>query len=164
MVFGIIVLVFILLVVGLLLIPLEIYIDTNSRQYYVQLKGLVKASIEPDKEEIIKIRLKVPFKNFSFYPLRKLGVPKPKTKRKEKKKTRGFPPKKIIGLLKSFSIKRLKIDLDTGDCITNAKLYPAFVLLDHYVGGFKINFEGRNRVELLLRNRPIRIIRSFINF
>ena len=66
MVLAIILLFLILLIVGLLFIPLEIYINTNSDQYYAQLRGLARASIEQDTEEILRIRLKVPFKDFFF--------------------------------------------------------------------------------------------------
>ncbi|NAY91314.1 hypothetical protein GTQ34_05225 [Muricauda sp. JGD-17] len=159
-------LVILLLIVGLLLIPFEIYINTNSNQYYAQLRGLAKASIEQDKEEVLRIRLKVPFKNFFFYPLRKSSVSQQKktVKKKVKKKRRKIGPRRILSVLKSFKIKKMLVDIDTGNCITNAKLYPVFALLNHYFGRFQINFEGRNQMVLLLQNRPIYIIRSFINY
>lgn len=165
MVLTILLLILILFIVGVLFIPMELYIDTNTNQYYARLKGLAIASIEQDKEEIFRIRLKIPFKDFLFYPLKKLGMPKKSTKKKRKKKSKGrLTPKTMLRLLKSFKIKKLKVDIDTGDCITNAKLYPVFAFLDYYIGGFHINFEGRNQMVLLLRNRPIYIIRSFINY
>ncbi len=166
MVLAIILLFLILLIVGLLFIPLEIYINTNSNQYYAQLKGLAKASIEQDGEEILRIRLRIPFKDFFFYPLRKSSAPKETkaVKKKEKKKKRKIGPRRILRILKSFKVKQMLIDIDTGNCITNAKLYPAFALFNHYVGGFQINFVGRNQMVLLLQNRPIYIIKSFINY
>ena len=167
MVLAIILLFLILLIVGLLFIPLEIYINTNSNQYYAQLRGLAKASIEQDTEEILRIRLRVPFKDFFFYPLRKSSTPKEETKtikKKERKRKRKIGPTRIWRIMKSFKVKQMLIDIDTGNCITNAKLYPAFALFDYYLGGFKINFEGRNQMVLLLQNRPIYIIKSFINY
>ena len=53
--------------------------------------------------------------------------------------------------------------MDTGNCILNAKLYPLFALLNYYTGNFYINFQGRNQLVLLVKNRPIDIIKSLIN-
>ncbi len=69
-----------------------------------------------------------------------------------------------LRLLKSFRIKQFLLNVDTGNCISNAKLYPVFAFLNYRVGGFNINFQGRNQLVLHIQNRPIHIIRSFINF
>ncbi len=73
-----------LLVVGSLWIPIEVCMDTVSQQYFVRLKGLVKASIEPNGEELIRITLHVFFRKFYFYPLQKMFSEQPK---KEPNKT-----------------------------------------------------------------------------
>ena len=167
MVTAIISLIIILVLVGLLFTPINIYIDTRSNQYYAELKGLAKASIEADKIEIIRIRLKILFKDFYFYPLEAWSTPKKTGKKKKVKKGNKsrdrFTPKTILRLMRSFKIKKWNIDLDTGDCITNAKLYPLFTLINYHFGGVHINFEGRNHAFLLMRNRPINIIKSIIN-
>lgn len=165
MVFAIILLIIILVIVCLLFIPINIYINTKSNQYYAELKGLVRASIEPDEQELFRIKLMVPFKDFYFFPLRVWNTPKEKGKeiKKGSKSWKRFTPQTILRLIKSFKIKKWNIDLDTGNCITNAKLYPLFTFLNYHFGGFHINFEGRNHALLLVRNRPIYIIKSFIN-
>ena len=156
---------FILLILGLLLVPVEIYIDTASNQYYLQLKGLARLNLESDTEEVLRVRLRTFFRNFYFYPLKKIGevntnkLERPKVKRRKK----NIPFRKILRLVNSFKIKKMFVDIDTGNCISNAKLYPVFAFLNHYRKGFNINFEGRNQVVLLIRNRPIHIIKSFIN-
>jgi len=66
--------VFILLVLGFLLVPLELYINTIKNQYYVQLKGLARASLDGDEDELIQIRLKVFFRNFYFYSHRRSTI------------------------------------------------------------------------------------------
>ncbi len=155
----------ILLIIGVLLVPVEIYIDTTSNQYYLQLKGLARASVEKDTEEIIRIRLRTFFRDFYFYPLKKIGVAKTKKLEKStvKKRRKKVPVRKILRVLKSFKIKRFFVDIDTGNCISNAKLYPVFSFFNYYHGGFHINFEGRKQFVLLIQNRPIHIIKSFIN-
>ena len=82
-------------------------------------------------------------------------------KKKRVKKRMGF--KTLQKLFKSFKVKKLLVDVDTGDCILNAKLYPVFGFLNYYVGSFKVNFEGRNQLVFQMQNRPINIIKSFIN-
>lgn len=155
----------ILLLLGLLLVPIQIYINTANNQYYLQLKGVARANLEGDTEEVIRIKLKVFFTNFYFYPLKKIGAAKPKKLKKStvKKPKKGIPVKKIRRVLNSFKVKELFVDIDTDDYISNAKLYPVFAFLNYYRGGFNINFEGRNQVVLFIQNRPIHIIKSFIN-
>lgn len=56
------------------------------------------------------------------------------------------------------------LNIDTGDCISNAKLYPLFAFFNYKGGNFNINFEGKNRLALHIQNRPIKIIKTFFNF
>jgi len=83
-------------------------------------------------------------------------------KRNGIKNIKKFGFRKISRVLRSFKIKNLIIDIDTGDWTLNAKLYPIFSFLNFTVGSFNINFEGRNRMVLHMQNRPISIIKSFI--
>ena len=46
--------------------------------------------------------------------------------------------KTMLRLLKSFKVQKLLVDIDTGDCILNAKLYPIFGFLNYHVGNFKV--------------------------
>lgn len=85
------------------------------------------------------------------------------TKKTKKKRSKDINFKTLLRVLKSFKVRQFQIDIDTGNCISNAKLYPVFAFLNYYKGGFNINFENRNKVLLSIENRPIRIIKSFIN-
>lgn len=156
-----------LLVFSLLLMPIVLFMDTATNQYYLQLSGLAKASVESHAEEFIRIKLKLFFLSFYFYPLKNNKGSK-KTKKIEnkvvKKKGNRLDFAKGLRILKSFRVKNFLFDIDTGDCILNAKLYPLFALLNYHVGGFSVNFEGRNRVGLHIYSRPIYIIKSFFNF
>jgi len=157
-----------LVIIAILLIPIVLYIDTKTEQYYVRLGALAKASVEAHETEIILIKLKVAFLRFNFYPLRAKEKPKDKKARVKqnthKRSVKGYRVfRKGLRLLRTFTIKRLLVDIDTGDCISNAKLYPVAALLNYRWGDFHVNFEGRNRLALHLENRPIYMIRSFIN-
>tara|TARA_R110001583_G_scaffold17310_5_gene70163 strand:- start:10141 stop:10641 length:501 start_codon:yes stop_codon:yes gene_type:complete len=156
---------FLLLVVYLLLVPINLVINTNTNEYYLQLKGLMKASIKPDEKKLIKIKLKIFFLTYYYYPLMyKVTNKKKKLEGEQKKKGKmKVRFKTILKLLKSFKVKKLLVEIDTGDCILNAKLYPVFGFLNYSTGNFIINFEGRNQMVFLLQNRPLNIIKSFIN-
>lgn len=150
----------------LLFVPLYFVIDVAKKQYFVRIWGLAKVSLEGHESEFIRLRLNTLFTRFYFYPLRKKK--KGEKKKIEKKAGKRGNIQSILkyGLqvFKSFKVKKLLIDIDTGDCIENAKLYPAFAFLNYHVGTFQVNFEGRVNMVLHLQNRPINIIKSFINF
>lgn len=158
---------FLCLVLYIFFIPIILVLDTANNQYYLHLKGLAKASILGDKEELIKIRLNVIFFNFYFYPLKKRKDKNKKelsSQKKEKKSKKRFNIRKGLKLLKSFQVENLYLDIDTGDYVLNAKIYPIFEFLKYYTkGNFNINFEGKTQMNLCLKNRPIYLIKSFIN-
>lgn len=162
MVLWIIIVTLVLLIVGLLFVPIQIYVDTADATYFVSLQGLAKASLEPDNKEILRIRLKVFFYEHFFYPLRKSTKPK-KIEDKPAKKKRRMSGRTMLRLVRSFKVQKLRLDMDTGDYVVNAKLYPVFMLLDRHVGRFHINFQDRNRLVMDVRNTPYRLIKSFIN-
>lgn len=162
--------VFLLLVIYLLYVPVILYVNTLSKEYFVRVKGLAKVSLEGDDEEFIRIKLTALFTKFYFYPLRK-----DKKAKEKKKKTVETKPRKLdrqkgmwylqkgITLLKTFEVKQFSLQIDTGDYVQNAKLIPVFSLLDYYLGDFKINFQDKNSLVFHLENKPIRILKVFIN-
>jgi hypothetical protein len=106
--------------------------------------------------------------NFYFYPLRKKTVKSSKKinqlkKATKKKNRKGFGITKMLRIVRSFKIKKMIINVDTGDCILNAKLIPIFVFLNHYMGTFSVNYEGKNQIMLQVQNRPIYLIKRIIN-
>ncbi len=157
----ILIVLFLAIVIYILFARLSMVIDTSTNNYFIELKGIFKISAESDKSEILKLRTQIFFLNFNFYPLRPNKKEKPK---KNKRKSRlPLTLKQGYRILKTFRIKSFYLDLDTGDCITNARLYPVFALLNYKTGNFNINFNGRNKLVLHIKNRPIYIIKSFIN-
>ena len=150
----------------LLFMKLILYVDTANNEFYVQAKGLVKAKIEPHDTELIQIKFNTMFLKFSFFPLRKSKKKKKKSKADKTtvSKLRTIEVQKLLRIARTFKVDQLLVDVDTGDCITNAKLYPPFAFMNYYGGQFSVNFEDRNRLLLNVQNRPIRIIKSFINF
>lgn len=161
--FFVLILLFLILIY-LLLAPVILYVNTINNQYYLKYQGLMKASILSDEKEVFKVKLNILFMKFYFYPLRKAKLTSTKNnlKNNRKKERKQMSLRKGLKLLKSFKIKRFLINIDTGDCIANAKLYPIFAFLNYKFGGFYINFDGRNQLVFHLYNRPIDIIKAFI--
>lgn len=163
MLIGIILGVFMLFLISLLFIPIYININTLSKQYYIELKGLVKASLVSYEAYDFQIRLRILGFDFYFDPLKKRPVKKTKISVSKKRST-SLRINKTIRLMKSFKVKQFFMDIDTGDCILNAKLYTLFALLNYKKTRFYINFEDRNQLILRVKNTPIQLLKSFINF
>lgn len=155
-----------LLIFGMLFVPVTGCIDTISNQYYIKIHGLARANLEGDMSEIVRIRFIVLFFHFYLYPLRKKKSKQKKTNKDEGKLKlkKHMPFKKMFRIIRTFKITRFFLDIDTDDYSLNAKLYPLFTLLNYHGGNCNINFQGRNQLVIYVRNRPIHIIKSFINF
>jgi len=147
-------------VIYLLFIPIIIYINTKENLYYLALKGLFKASLEKHPKEIIQIKFQLFFYHFYYYPFKKARAPI------FNKKIGNFNIKSskwAKNLIKSFKIKELQLNIDTGDFILNAKLFPLIAILNTTYGDYTINFKGKNYLVFKVQSRPAYIITSFIN-
>ena len=151
------------LLIYLLILPINIVLDSVNKQFFVSLGALARADVKEDNEYLLRIDLRTLFMRFKFYPLKRRAVKKEKKKTSRKRKI-GWPQiKSLFRIVRSFEVKEFYLDLDTGNYITNARLYPAFTFLNFWVGNYQINFAGRNNIAIHLQNRPYRIIKSFIN-
>lgn len=153
------------LVAYLLWMPLELRVDTARGLYRVRLGVLARASLETEPEVGLRIHLRAGFWDFYWEPadFQKAGA-KRKEGRKKGRKRKGpkFTPEKALKLLRSFRVRYFRWDLDTGNPVLNARLYPVFYLLDQTRGGFGINFMNHNRLALRLVNRPWHILRAVL--
>jgi hypothetical protein len=149
----------------ILLMPLELRIDSYKGLYCLRMGILAQASVESDPLEVLRLHLKVLFLDFYWLPS-EISSRGHDTKKKPKKKTHsGKTPRmtmaRVQRLLRSFKVKAFRLELDTGNPVLNARLFPLFFLLGQGSGG--INFQGRNHILLHLVNRPIHILNAFIN-
>lgn len=163
MVITIFLVIIVSLILGLLFLPIIIFIDTTSNQYYIRFKGVFKISFEKHDLEIFRLRLKILFFNFYFYPLKAKTVKKDKKaiQHKLEKPKKHIAIRKIIRFIRTFKVKNCLINIDTGNCILNAKLYPLFAFLNYNHGNFFINYQGQNQFFLVLENKPINILKSY---
>ena len=152
-------------VLYLLFIPLILEVDTTRQDYYLQIGPLAILTLAPHPDKILQLRLRAFSRNFYFYPL----IPKSTEKKTDplrKKKKRGIGRIKIRTIMKmvrSFKVKKLKVVMDTGNWIVNSKWYPVFYFMNEYAGKWTINYEGRNSLQLRVINRPVNLLKSFIN-
>jgi hypothetical protein len=154
------------MLIYLLLMPLELCVDSYQDRYYLRLGMLGRASVEKDPVELLRLHLKVLFLNFYWRPSDLKGFKsKPKKRQDHQKRHKGqqFNVSLIKRLLRSFTVRRFRLEVDTGDPVLNAKLYPLFFHLDRRLGGIRLNFVNRNHLLLQITNRPIYLLKAFIN-
>ena len=162
MVFVIVFTIVLLIVLYLLFTPIILNINTLSKEYYLQFSGLFKANWELHELELFRIRLRVFYINFFFYPLRDWKIKKPKKSKWVPSRRPKLGIREYYQLARTFQVKRFSLDMDTGDYTLNAKLFPVFVFLNNRVGDMHINYNGRNQLVLRVENRPITIIKKLI--
>lgn len=150
----------------LLLIPLELCVDSYRDRYYLRIGFLARFSLEKDPMELLRLHLKVLFLDFFWRPsdLSSRGKPKKKPARTGKVgKKRRMTVAQGKRLLQSFRVKTFRLELDTGNPVLNAQLAPLNFLVGPCTGKVGINFLGRNHILLQVTNRPIYILNAFIN-
>jgi hypothetical protein len=150
----------------LLLMPLELCLDSYRQRYYLRLGSLARISVEKDPVALLRLHLRVLFMNFFWRPS-DLQQWKRQNKKPGAKKTggksRGITMGQVQKILRSFRVKAFRIELDTGNPMLNARLFPIFYLLRKQGREVGINFLGRNQVLVRIANRPIYILNTFIN-
>lgn len=150
----------------LLLMPLELCIDSYRERYFLRLGVLARIGVEKDPVELLRLHLKVLFLNFYWRPtdMRSWGRPKKKKKPKDNgRKKKGMSLRQAGNLVRSFRVRSFRLELDTGNPVLNAKLYPLIYLLGPRAGDVGINFMGRNHISLQIVNRPIYILNALFN-
>lgn len=155
-----------ILLVGFLVIPVSLYIDTDQGRYEVFQRPAFRffAII---KNETIVPQLQIAGVNIPLQSRRKRSIKK--AKKSTVKKT-GFRRSVsawrflVERLLKSFAIKQAVVDLDTDNVVLNAQLVPLFLLASQGPVHLSTNFNGRVYFHLEVRNRPANILWIFLRF
>ena len=83
--------------------------EVITHQYYLQIVGLAKAYIESDEKQWIRLKLKVLFFTFTFYPLKAIGSEKEKTskaKPKKKKSRKRIDYQTFLRIIRSFNVEK----------------------------------------------------------
>jgi hypothetical protein len=159
----------------ILLVPVIIFLDTDTSRYHLVLPGIFKAVVVPSTD-IFYIRVWIFFIPFRIRPFRgKSG----KRKEKTRKPGRKWQLKKVTGgkqmissMIRSIRIRKLSLDIDTDDFLLNAWLVPLFSSMNSENIQMRVNFEGSSSLLLDLRGRIGNLLwivistkyKSFLNF
>ena len=151
----------------LLFAPLFLYINTDEKTYSAGLKGLLNLSLISDEAEIFYLRISVVFYSFNFYPFKKKekkskALSKPKKPKKKKKspefKTIWLIIKIAWNIVRSFRFKKLYLNFDSTDIMTNASLIPVFVNLNRNNIDLNVNYHGDFEMIIRIENNIFRIL------
>lgn len=154
------------LLVGLLITPIVLCIDTYTNRYYLLVKGIGKVSLLITDEDLI-LHLRLFIFKFNIKILEWLAKPPkkiakkqpPKTAKKRRRVSRSklFSWSKGLAILNSFTVLKFKLELDSGDYCRNARWFPIVYLLFPQQQ-VQLNFNGQNHCQLLIQNRIIKVL------
>lgn len=152
-----------LLTVGWVLIaPLTLRIDTVSGDYDLRLRGIGGMRLQAGPGDwVVKARVLFWKKEWDLWRWlgqarrRKKGDGKARQPKTSRRRSRRISWKKMVRILKSFRVRRFRVEIDTDDYVLNAYLFPVFHLLSR--GRLQINFNGRNDIQIEITNRIGRI-------
>ncbi len=166
MVWLIILLVVLLILCWLLFSPMEICINSTTNDYHIKWTGIGEANILILPQDLL-IRFRIAFwkkdysiMQFKFKRTKKEGKKKRAKKRNSKKSLRF-----LQRVLNSFTVKKLRINIDTKNYILNGYLFPVFYHLSRFSSGkpqLSINYKGKTEINVLIQNRLINIFYAIV--
>lgn len=151
----------VLLILWLLIARFTVEVDTRVPYMNFQWAGFIKGIIVYRDKWVAELQilffhttLPIPFK-------RKKKQKKPKEKKRGKgSMTLSKALHKGKRVLRSFTVEKWELAVDTGDHTLNAKLYPVNYWKPCYRHLF-INFHGDNYFYLKVHNRPWKLLYAF---
>ncbi|MDX2246029.1 MAG: hypothetical protein SF052_04585 [Bacteroidia bacterium] len=156
------------LLFGLLLMSLELEINTRNDIYEVRLGKITRANLVITEGGEIGLNYKFFWKTrfLPLYPEAHFPQKKtPKSPPKKKKITVKHILQRILSVIKSFRVRRLHADIDAEDYVLNAYLFPLFFMIKTQTGkDIKINFSGRNEADILIKNNLLRMGLAFLRY
>lgn len=170
----------ILLLLLILILPISIEIDTTENKYKINVFRIISANIIVDfnSDEIVILHISSPVYKYNFKPVNKIinsNMSDDKKEEKQKKKKEKKNRKKfnlkfenikrlIISIYKSFNVKYFRLNVDTGDMITNGILQPYFSMISGKNISLNINYYSEFHLKTHISNRLINIVKPAIIF
>ncbi|MCB9284946.1 MAG: hypothetical protein H6563_12790 [Lewinellaceae bacterium] len=159
--------VFILLIATLLLLPLEVEVNSERGIYRADIRGLLYFRLLPgSKGWKVLLRLFWWERDLTAWIWR---AGKRKKAKKPGKRVWKMRPatawknwRKLYRLIASFQFRRFRLIVDTDDFILNAYLFPIVNFLCRKNRYVAINFMGENSVDIYLTNRIWRVVWALI--
>ncbi|MCB2219710.1 MAG: hypothetical protein KQI35_04880 [Bacteroidetes bacterium] len=157
----------------LLLAPLYLYIHTGNSRYEAGMTGLLKVKLVSGAYSLPELLVRVLFFHFRL-PLIQLGSKKGKpvkTKKKKKKSIKGMRfnlsrgrmfLKIVWKVVTSFKLKKFFLNIDTGNVVTNAYLFPVFSVLGGKKYELSVNYVSKNELIIHYENNLLTIFTHII--
>ena len=155
------------IILWLLLAPVIIYADSDENRYYIRMIGVFRLS-PIFRGDDFRLRVEIPFYTFYIDPTKeddkekKVKKKKPDKERPPKKPSKKMRPMRFLrflyAVLKTFELKKLRLNVDTGDFVTNSWLVPIFLFSSRPNVILTTNYTGDIDFKLDIQNRLIRLI------
>jgi hypothetical protein len=167
-------LLFLFLGIALWLLIAPFALQLNSEEGVLRIKwfSLGQMAVFIDEEEILRFKLQLLFFYWNFTLMHppqfksKQKQKKKKAKQKQKRRSKWTFHKifrKIRLMLYSFQVRHCHFNLDTGNAVWNAYLYPILPLLNRNPSvDAQINWVRIQEVDIDIRNRAYRLLYIFL--
>ncbi len=161
---GLIILIIIIIIFGyILFFPLTLKIDTDNDRYYFRLPGIFGFRIRKNESgwktgySVFLFRFNIQL--FSPHKHRKTDKERPEASGGSlKKRFRTDYLSLVVRVIKSFRLKRLRWNIDTGDYPLNAQLIPVASFMSSDRVDLSVNFQDNNAFYVILQSYLARII------
>lgn len=157
------------LVLWIVLVPLQLIVNTDLGQYQISQSGTVKIAFHPLQQPVMRMWIF----GFRIDTVRKEKTGKEKTVRlgadRQKKKAaikRSLSSWLYLfqGICNSFRLKKFVCTIDLDDPVMNARLIPFILLLNRGVVSLNTNFVNRNFLYLKIDVSVSRILWTTFRF
>ncbi|MBL7825594.1 MAG: hypothetical protein JNJ57_03115 [Saprospiraceae bacterium] len=158
-------LIFLSLLVLLLSLPMELEINTSKNVYRMRWRHLVSVWVLLEETGFhVWMQLLFWSKELKTEKHHKTDSDKPLPKHNKRPIRHSFA--QIIALTKrlwrAIFWKRFRVNIDTGDFLLNAWLYPVGPVFNKKGRSLRINFNGVREVDILLQTRPVYLLWAFL--
>ena len=148
-----------------LLGPVIIFVNTESKNYSLALPGIFKAKVVP-AANLFMIRGSIFFIPYRFNPFQKKRKKTGEENEKPRRKKRAIRPSEGLSMgknmLHAFRIRKLHLNIDTDDYTLNAWLIPVFSAVNSENIRLQANFEGDASMQLDLRTSLGALLWAFL--
>jgi hypothetical protein len=157
------------ILIWVLFAPMVLCIDSFQHRYYVSVGRLMKIEPLVDQDQVL-LRISLPFYRFNINPNQQRKQAQKADDPPEVKKKTGprmkpsFYFNRVMEVLRTFSVRHLVVDIDTGNFTTNAKLTPVVWLLNQGHGRFQLNYHGDVNLWIEIENRLVRMVPIVFKF
>ena len=165
---GCVLIIFFTIVLWLLYAPITLTVDTSTDDYSLAWYGVFLGQLK-EVEGHLSVMIQAPFFRRRIDVVKKVAEQMTVSEKVNQKIAKGrgnqgnskFILKRLrknwLGILKSFDVKKFRMDVDTGNYTTNGLLVPISFFARQRGLQVRINFMGEQNIRLILRNRLARL-------